>query len=192
MSPYFQCLARTLVEGDRGVDPNRGYGLEWGGPGTSSSPGHGNYAGPGPFTEPELEGFRRWLRDRQVAVLVTNHTSGRLLMRPPGTTLNGPTPDEATMKPIGDAMGAAAGYTSQYSYDLYDTTGLDQRLHLPRARRVPVHAGDRHRRLAPGVHDRASSPSTTAASSAARSSAGCARRSRSPATPPSTPASTRC
>ena len=121
--PYFQCLARATVAGDLGVDPNRNWGLEWGGPGTSSNTSSGNYSGPGPFSEPETEGIRRLLRDRQAAVLVTNHTSGRVLMRPPGTTRNGPTPDEGLMKPIGDAMGAAAAYTSQYSYNLYNTTG---------------------------------------------------------------------
>ena len=123
-TPSFQCLARALFgESDLGVDPNRGYGVEWGGPGTSSDVLSQNFTGPGPWSEPELEGFRRLLRDVQGTVLVTNHTYGGHLMRPPGTTRYAPLPDEPLMAPLGGAMAATLDYDNWYSYNLYNTTG---------------------------------------------------------------------
>ena len=33
-------------------------------------------------------------------------------------------PDEPRLKKLGDAMAAATGYTSQYGWELYDTSGM--------------------------------------------------------------------
>ena len=43
------------------------------------------------------------------------HNVAALVLRPPGVSGSGLAPDEARMKAIGDAIGHAAGYTSQYS-----------------------------------------------------------------------------
>ena len=122
------CIARTRTdsaeaETDMGIDLNRNYGVEWGGPGTSSAQDDLTFHGPAPFSEPETEAFRRWLRTLQPAVLITNHTFTGLILRPPGTSDFGPTPDEDNMRAIGDAMAQEVDYISQYSYQLYDTTG---------------------------------------------------------------------
>ena len=120
---------------DRGVDPNRNYGVEWGGPGTNGpAPGDAPedreaainslvYHGPAPFSESETEGFRRFVRDLQPTVLITNHTFTGLILRPPGTATFGPTPDEQRLRALGDAMARETNYLSQFSYQLYDTTG---------------------------------------------------------------------
>ncbi|HEX8083263.1 MAG TPA: M14 family zinc carboxypeptidase [Solirubrobacteraceae bacterium] len=108
---------------DNGVDTNRNYGEQWGGPGTSSNQSSLVYHGPGPFSEPETESVRQFLKRYQPALLITNHTFSGLVLRPPGTADNGPAPDEEQMRKIGDAMAAETEYTSQYSYQLYDTTG---------------------------------------------------------------------
>jgi hypothetical protein len=120
---------------DRGVDPNRNYGVEWGGPGTNGpSPEDDEdernayinslvYHGPAPFSESETEGMRRFLRDLQPTVLITNHTYTGLILRPPGTSTFGPTPDEQRLRALGDAMARETNYLSQFSYQLYDTTG---------------------------------------------------------------------
>ena len=85
------CLARTYDAAtrtgllDRGVDPNRNYGVEFGGPGSESGVGGPTYHGPAPFSEVETEALRRWLRDRQPSLLITNHTYTGLILRPPGT-----------------------------------------------------------------------------------------------------------
>jgi hypothetical protein len=78
---------------------------------------------PRPFSEPETDGFRRFVRDLQPAVLITNHTFTGLILRPPGTSTFGPVPDEERLRALGDAMADQVQYKSQYSYQLYDTTG---------------------------------------------------------------------
>jgi hypothetical protein len=112
------CPARTT-----GVDPNRNYGELWGGPGASTDFSAQDFRGAGPFSEPETESVRRFVRNKQVTVLVTNHTFTGLILRPPGLAFRGPTPDEDRMKALGDAMGAQTDYVSQYGYQLYDTSG---------------------------------------------------------------------
>ncbi len=113
-----------------GVDPNRNYGGFWGGPGASVSgepaPG-GDYAqdyrGDAPFSERETRNIRALISARQVTTLITNHTFSDLVLRPPGIQSQGPPPDEAIYKALGDSMAANNGYTSEPSYQLYDTTG---------------------------------------------------------------------
>jgi Zinc carboxypeptidase len=121
------CIARTYAGGtafpDRGVDPNRNYGVAWGGPGSENDVPALTYHGPGPWSEVETDGFRTWLRDHHPAVLITNHTYSGLILRPPGTLDQAPVPDEAQLKALGDAMAAETGYLSQFSYQLYDTSG---------------------------------------------------------------------
>ena len=106
-----------------GVDPNRNYGGFWGGPGASSLPAYDTYRGAGPFSEPETQNIRDLVSKRQVTTLITNHTFTGLVLRPPALRDQGPTPDEGIYKALGDRMSQQNGYTSQYAYDLYDTTG---------------------------------------------------------------------
>ncbi|MDQ4125664.1 MAG: hypothetical protein M3134_08705, partial [Actinomycetota bacterium] len=115
------CVARQ--QNDNGVDPNRNYGEQWGGPGTSSNQNSLVYHGTGPFSEPETQAVREWLLTLQPTVLITNHTFTGLILRPPGTGDQGPAPDEDRMRRLGDAMARETQYVSQYSYQLYDTTG---------------------------------------------------------------------
>lgn len=109
-----------------GVDPNRNYGYGWGGPGSSSDVTSQSYHGPGPRSEPEVQGVWNFVRSNHVTTLLTMHNVAALVLRPPGTSVAGPAPDEARLKAIGDAMGNAAGYTSQFGYELYDTSGTTE------------------------------------------------------------------
>ena len=109
-----------------GVDPNRNYGGFWGGPGASSLPAYDTYRGAGPFSEPETRNVRDLVSKRQVVALITNHTFSNLVLRPPGLRAQGPSPDEPIYKDLGDRMAAQNGYKSQFSYDLYDTTGTTE------------------------------------------------------------------
>jgi len=112
-----------------GVDPNRNYGGFWGGDGASPNGGTppGDYAqdyrGNGPFSEPETQNVRSLISSRQVTTLITNHTFSNLVLRPPGIQRQGPPVDEPVYKALGDSMAASNGYTSEPSYQLYDTTG---------------------------------------------------------------------
>ncbi len=127
--------AAQLIYRDLGVDLNRNYGEQWGGPGTEherdgtwpENPNVGSfgitYHGPGPFSEPEVQAFREFSRDRNMAMMIGNHTYTGLILRPPGTSTDGPAEDELAMKELGDRMAIETNYISQYGYQLYDTTG---------------------------------------------------------------------
>jgi Zinc carboxypeptidase len=109
-----------------GVDPNRNYGQYWGGPGASSDPTSDTYRGPGPWSEVETQSVHEWSQTHDVTTLITLHNVAALVLRPPGLHTQGLAPDEAALKKLGDAMGKATGYTSQYGWQLYDTTGTTE------------------------------------------------------------------
>ncbi len=114
----------SLANRRKGVDPNRNYGAFWGGPGASLDTEDDTYRGAGPFSEPEVENVRELVSSRQVTTLITNHTYGNLVLRPPGLAGPGGLPrDEALLRSLGDAMAAKNGYKSEHGYELYDTTG---------------------------------------------------------------------
>jgi hypothetical protein len=109
-----------------GVDNNRNYAYNWGGSGSSADVTSQSYHGPGPRSEPETKAVWNYVRTHEVTALITLHNVAALVLRPPGTSAAGPAPDEAKLKSIGDAMGTAAGYTSEYGYQLYDTSGTTE------------------------------------------------------------------
>ena len=109
-----------------GVDPNRNYGNLWGGPGSSADVTSQSYHGPGPRSESETQAVWNYVRRHHVTTLVSIHNVAALVLRPPGVSGSGLAPDEPRMKAIGDAIGDAAGYTSQYGYELYDTAGTTE------------------------------------------------------------------
>jgi hypothetical protein len=109
-----------------GVDPNRNYGQFWGGPGASSDPLTQTYHGTGPWSEPETQSVHEWSRAHDVTSLITLHTVAALVLRPPGLASQGLAPDEPALKKLGDAMAKDTGYTSQYGWQLYDTTGTTE------------------------------------------------------------------
>ena len=106
-----------------GVDLNRNYGDLWGDIGSSSSPSNESFRGSAPFSEPEAQNIRELIAGRQVVVMITNHTSGRLILRQPGLQSQPPTPDEPVYRALGAAFAAENGYSNQFSYQLYDHTG---------------------------------------------------------------------
>ena len=109
-----------------GVDPNRNYGNLWGGPGSSSDVTSQSYHGPRPRSESETRAVWDYVRSHHVTTLVSIHNVAALVLRPPGVSGSGLAPDEPRMKAIGDAIGHAAGYTSQYGFELYDTAGTTE------------------------------------------------------------------
>lgn len=109
-----------------GVDVNRNYGYNWGGSGSSSDVTSQSYHGPGPRSEPETQAVWNFVRTHEVTTLITLHNVAALVLRPPGTSAAGLAPDEPKLKALGDAMGKATGYTSEYGYQLYDTAGTTE------------------------------------------------------------------
>ncbi|HVE74817.1 MAG TPA: M14 family metallopeptidase, partial [Mycobacteriales bacterium] len=108
-----------------GVDPNRNYGYLWGDNkgGSSSDITAQTYRGDSPFSEPETLNVRSLLTSRQVTSYLSNHTSGRLTLRPWGDTRDD-APDELLLERLGERMSEAmGGYRNIKSIDLYVTTG---------------------------------------------------------------------
>ena len=137
-----------------GVDLNRNYGALWGGPGAAGfmpdanevavGPADPTYHGPAPFSEPETQAIRTLISTRQVTTLISNHTYSNLLLRPVGvnpSTMHpdgfpvGFAPDECFtqedgldngMQALGERMTAQTGYSNQFGWELYDTTGTTE------------------------------------------------------------------
>ncbi|MFC5287814.1 M14 family zinc carboxypeptidase [Actinokineospora guangxiensis] len=107
----------------RGTDPNRNYAGFWGGAGASSSWSSDTFRGSGPFSEPETRNVRALVSTRQVTNLITLHTYSNLVLRVPGVADVRAPLDEPAYKALGDLMASRNGYTSQPSWQLYDTTG---------------------------------------------------------------------
>ncbi len=143
--PSGTCIAvYSLGQTGVGVDLNRNYGGLWGGPGASSDPTSGTYRGDAPFSEPETQAIRTLISTRQVTTLITNHTRGHLLLRPVGVKPStvGPdglprgfAPDECFtredgvdygLQALGERMTAQNGYSNQFGWELYDTTGTTE------------------------------------------------------------------
>ncbi len=111
-----------------GVDPNRNYGFKWGDNvgGSSSSQTSTTYRGEAPFSEPETKNVRHLLSTNNVVSVITNHTYGRLVLRPWGDTLED-APDERLLAALGAQMAEQmGGYQNLKSIELYATTGTTE------------------------------------------------------------------
>ena len=116
----------TPCSNAHGVDNNRNYGNLWGGPGSSADFTSQSYHGQKPRSEPETQAVFNYVRTHHVTTLISLHTIAGLVLRPPGLSGSGKAPDEKAMKKLGDAMADATGYTSQFSWQLYDTAGTTE------------------------------------------------------------------
>jgi hypothetical protein len=105
-----------------GIDNNRNYGYAWGGNGSSAAFDSATYRGPSPFSEPETRNVQWALSTRQATAMITNHTSGDLILWAWGDTRDD-APDNELLVRLGKAMAEFNGYTPQKSIDLYVTTG---------------------------------------------------------------------
>lgn len=107
----------------RGTDLNRNYPGYWGGGGASTNWSSDTFRGDGPGSEPEVDAVRQLISERAVTVMISNHTYSNLVLRPPAIAATGKAPDEPVYKALGDEMASHNQYTSQASYQLYDTSG---------------------------------------------------------------------
>lgn len=106
-----------------GTDPNRNYAESWGGAGASSNPNDQSYRGTGPFSESETQAVQELTSKVNPTSFLTIHNVAALILRPPGLKADGFAPDEEALKALGQKMADATGYTNQYGFELYDTTG---------------------------------------------------------------------
>jgi hypothetical protein len=54
------------------------------------------------------------------------HNFASLVLRPPGRHNDGLAPDEVALRKLGDRMARDTGYTSEYGFQLYDTSGTTE------------------------------------------------------------------
>ncbi|QFZ18348.1 M14 family zinc carboxypeptidase [Saccharothrix syringae] len=110
----------------RGTDPNRNYAGFWGGAGAGLTWGSETFRGSAPFSEPETRNIRDLVSKRAVTNLITLHTYGNLVLRPPGVADVRAPLEEPVVKALGDRMASRNGYDSIPSWGLYDTTGTTE------------------------------------------------------------------
>ena len=109
-----------------GIDPNRNYGGNWGAPGAGILVHDDTFRGDEPWQAPEVQNIRELVSSRQVVTLITNHTYGNLLLRPPGLLSAGRPIDEPMYRALGQAMAEKNKYANLPSYSLYDTSGTTE------------------------------------------------------------------
>jgi hypothetical protein len=138
------------VDPHYGVDPNRNYAFLWGGTTgglvqglppavdeylpffaqTSPNPTDQTYFGTDAFSEPDTRNTRDFFLAHAVVTYLSNHTQGRLTLRPWGHTTQAP-PDEALLVELGRALSDAmidedlgfGPYENKIGLGLYATNG---------------------------------------------------------------------
>jgi len=105
-----------------GVDLNRNYGYQWGGPGASENPCSQIYRGRGPFSEPETQAIRDLALREGFDMVISLHSFGDLILYPWGYT-RAPAPDADGLYRVARVLGSFNGYTPIQSVNLYPTNG---------------------------------------------------------------------
>lgn len=124
---------RPNSNGTFGVDLNRNWGFQWGGPGASTSPGNETYRGTGPFSEPETQALRDFILAHGNIVFVLDvHSFQQLILSPWGFTDALPF-DASLFSAVNAAMEAemeavaGVGYTAGPTYStIYPAAGVTQ------------------------------------------------------------------
>lgn len=94
---------RNNGDGSYGVDLNRNYSYQWGGPGSSGDTFSETYRGPAPFSEPETQALRTFLEQQAPKALISYHNYSQLVLYPWGYT-NSPAPHKALLDSLAVAM----------------------------------------------------------------------------------------
>jgi hypothetical protein len=120
---------RHLINGGDGVDLNRNFPAQWGGPGASKNPNSQTYLGPNAASEPETQALMGYFKGlTNVAGAIDFHSYSELLLRPFSHNETD-TPDEAALKKLGDKMVKAIEKVSGKKYsnikevELYPCSG---------------------------------------------------------------------
>ena len=113
------------VDDGDGVDLNRNWGRNWGGQGSSGTPGSQTYRGPVPFSEPETAAIKKLVEEHDFVTSVSFHSYSGLILYPLGYT-NTPAKDEDMLRSIAENMRDRQPnekYKVEKSSDLYVASG---------------------------------------------------------------------
>lgn len=119
---------RDNGDGSYGVDLNRNYSYQWGGPGSSGDTFSETYRGPQAFSEPETQVLRDFANAHQFRAMITYHNFSQLVLFPWGYTRSAAT-DKALMQQLANVMADSIrnvhgkNYTPEQSSSLYLASG---------------------------------------------------------------------
>jgi murein tripeptide amidase MpaA len=119
---------RNNGDGSFGVDLNRNYGYQWGGPGSSGDSFSEIYRGPSAFSEPETQAVRDFVQAHPPRALISYHNFSQLILYPWGHT-NSPPPRRGLLDSLAVAMANrirdvhGENYTPEQASDLYLASG---------------------------------------------------------------------
>ena len=101
----------------RGVDGNRNYDIEWMSTGASSNPCTETYAGPKPFSEPEMQHMRDFIlaRKGQLKAYISFHSYGQYILYPWGYTSKVPA-NEPELRNLASECAKAIAKTRKTKY----------------------------------------------------------------------------
>ena len=110
------------MPGTNGVDPNRNYGFEFVGSGSSSMAFSETYRGPAPFSEPETQAIRDLADREHFTASISYHSYSELVLFPWGYTENH-CQDDGKFRKLATEMAAINKYKPQTGADLYLVNG---------------------------------------------------------------------
>ncbi len=119
---------RNNGDGSFGVDLNRNYSYEWGGPGSSGDTYSEIYRGPEPFSEPETKVVQDFVNAHNFLAMISYHSYSQLILYPWGYT-NVPAPDESLLNNLAQVMADSIlnvhgkRYVAQQGSELYLASG---------------------------------------------------------------------
>lgn len=94
---------RNNGDGSYGVDLNRNYSYQWGGPGSSGDTYSETYRGTAAFSEPETKVIRDLANEHNFLAMISYHNYSQLVLFPWGYTST-PAPDEALLDQLATTM----------------------------------------------------------------------------------------
>ena len=115
---------RDNGDGTFGVDCNRNWGYNWGGPGSSSETVSDTYHGPEPFSEPCVAALRDLCLREHFKASIACHSYSELVLWPWGTTFDKPDDFQVLAhhgKKLAQLMG---GYEPKQASGLYACSGI--------------------------------------------------------------------
>ena len=117
---------RDNRDGTFGVDLNRNYSYKWGTGGSDDDTSSEVYMGPEPFSEPETQSIRDFVKSHlNTKILLSFHTFSELILYPWGHTYDpvSKKKDFDTYKKLAETMAQWNHYTPQQSSALYIASG---------------------------------------------------------------------
>ena len=117
-------------DGPDGVDPNRNYGWNWSGAGSSGNPNDDTYHGPSAFSEPGVAAMRDLLAAQHFVTGISYHSYSELVLYPYGYSYDCQAPDYLALAELGVNMAesipkivGSGHYTPEQANDLYAASG---------------------------------------------------------------------